>query len=559
MFRTHALVPVILLVALLFAGCSGPASSSKDNVSDPVVYPYGTSFDADGKVILPYGTEILPDGTFVLTEAEVQPGSAFVSVGDEAPSDVDTPAAGIPDVTPLPDSTAPEERFLYDRDERDYFDAGLEAKTDLPTVCIFTNNSEPILSRTDYTRCIVDVINCDEAFALRSAPAGIRLRGNSTAFYGKYKDITTRQVPYRIKFDTKTSMLGLNNAAKCRSWVLLKFEWDLVREDLMFHLGRALMHGNMFCSDSTMVNVYVNGKFKGLYTLCEQNQVNKHRVNITECPEGSTDLDIGYYLELDNYGEEPRFDCTYAGNSVVTDIYGVSRPVETSWYSIKSDVYDNRQVDFIGTYLNEVYNILYYACVENRYFTLSEEFTPGSTGSCTGAFDEPLVPAPYTCAEDTVSAVLDLDSVVDMYILHELSMSCDCGEGSFYMCVDFAKDSRVNRLTFTTPWDFNWSASPDPVFWAGSFRDDAFVAQSGDRSNPWFIVLLTQDWFRSRVRERLGSLIADGTLDSVLESERGFIDTYRTDLEAIVGWNNNTALELLDRFAERIKWLYNEL
>ena len=39
--------------------------------------------------------------------------------------------------------------------------------------------------------------------------------------------------------------------------------------------------------------------------------------------------------------------------------------------------------------------------------------------------------------------------MADLYILYELMCDYDCGEGSFYMCVDFSEGSKCTKLTFT--------------------------------------------------------------------------------------------------------------
>ena len=147
----------------------------------------------------------------------------------------------------------------------------------------------------------MDVFNCDEKLEINEASAGIKVRGNSSAYYGDVSQILANKVPYRIKFDKKTNMLGLNNGAECKSWVLLKSDWDLIRNDIAFRFGRTIMGDSNFCSDGQLVHLYVNEKFQGVYELCEQCQINPNRVDISEPAEGYTDTDIGYYLELDNY------------------------------------------------------------------------------------------------------------------------------------------------------------------------------------------------------------------------------------------------------------------
>ena len=69
---------------------------------------------------------------------------------------------------------------------------------ELPVICIDTQG-EPIKSKYEYTQMVFDLKNCDGK--LTNIEGGIRLRGNSTLGYPK--------VAYRIKFDKKQSLFGL--------------------------------------------------------------------------------------------------------------------------------------------------------------------------------------------------------------------------------------------------------------------------------------------------------------------------------------------------------------
>ena len=101
------------------------------------------------------------------------------------------------------------------------FAKNLEKTTDIPTILVYTEENAEVVSRDEYVNCTVYTINCDDDFKLFGNEAGIRVRGNSTAFGGNVGMIRKNQVPYRIKFDKKTNLFGLNDEAECKSWVLL--------------------------------------------------------------------------------------------------------------------------------------------------------------------------------------------------------------------------------------------------------------------------------------------------------------------------------------------------
>ena len=427
------------------------------------------------------------------------------------------------------------------------FKDNLEKKHDIQIILVDTNNVN-ITSLKEYVDCTVDVINVDEKYKLDSADAGIRVRGNSSAYYGDVEQILKNQVPYRIKFDKKTNMLGLNNGAECKNWVLLKAEWNLITNDLALRFGNALFEGqDNFCSEGQLCHVYVNNKFKGIYLLCEQTQINKNRININEVAEGYTGTDIGYLVEIDNYaGSDPEdfyFNVDYAGNPYVTDIEGTGRKFESADYTIKNDIYSQKQVDYISKYINNVFKITYEACEKGNYLTLDS--------------NNNIVNSDFTNAKDAVNSVMDLESVVNMYILDEIVHDYDCGEGSFFMCVDFSSNSNCKKLRFTAPWDFNWAYNDQATnkYWAGAFSEQSFVNQFGDRTNPWYVLLMTEEWFQDMVKERWTELKATNAIQNCVNDEINQLKKYKNDLNFVESWAVDCAYGVIDWVNNRIGWL----
>lgn len=416
----------------------------------------------------------------------------------------------------------------------------------IPIVSVYTADRALVTSREEYVNCVVDVFNCDKQYEVVEAPAGIRVRGNSSAYYGDYNQIINNTVPYRIKFEEKQSMLGLNDNAECKSWVLLKTDWDLIRNDIALQMGQVIVDGHAYCSDSTMVYLYLNEKFQGIYVLCEQSQVNPERVDISEVPADYTGTDIGYFLEIDNYAAgEPdnNYFINQYANASVTDINGTKRQFVASEYSVKSDIYSKEQVNFIDQYINNLFTIMYEACINNQYYGLSEDGCFTST-QCTDA-------------KSLIEQYVDLESVVNMYILHEIVQTYDIGEGSFYMSIDFSPEAKNNKLVFTCPWDFNWGFAENMSgsYYAGVFQSSSFVSQYGDRTNPWFVLLATQDWFMDIVKVRWNEIQQSGALAACIDKERAYVDKYAADLNVLEEWATGSSHELLDWIESRIEWL----
>ena len=440
------------------------------------------------------------------------------------------------------------ESLSADKAEKESFKKKIRSESKIPVISVTTATVDMIASREKYTSCVVDVFNCDEKLEINEASAGIKVRGNSSAYYGDVSQILANKVPYRIKFDKKTNMLGLNNGAECKSWVLLKSDWDLIRNDIAFRFGRTIMGDSNFCSDGQLVHLYVNEEFQGVYELCEQCQINPNRVDISEPAEGYTDTDIGYYLELDNYAtsdEDNHYISMDYENATVTDINGETRQFVPAEYSIKNDLYSQNQIDFIDKYLNNLFKIVYEACENGKYYKFDENYD--------------LVDSNVTTAEEAVSNVMDIDSVRDMYILYEIVHDYDCGEGSFYMCVDLSKDSKCPKLKFTSPWDFNWAYNDSTEkYYAGAFTDKNFVAKKGDRSNPWFIVLCKQDWFMATAKEKWTEMSQEKLLQGCIKTEREYLKEYDADLRKGEEWGPDSAEDLFNWIENRIYWLNSQ-
>lgn len=394
-----------------------------------------------------------------------------------------------------------------------------KTQTSIPVISVNTGGVE-VLSKNNYVNCSVNVSNVPQSQALKGETGGIRLRGNASSFYGNVSKIRANPVPYRLKFDSKVNLMGLNDGLKAKSWVLLTnldAEKDVVKNDFAFRVGRMLLEPDgAYASHAQMAHFYLNGVFQGTYLVCEQNQVNKGRVQVNEPEDGYTGTDVGYFVELDGYYEEPSFTMNYE-NATVTDVNGSTRTFRSNGYSIKSDVFSQAQKDFIAKYIRGVFKIVYQACEKGNYLTFDKNYN--------------VVKSDFTSARQAVSAVADVRSMADMYILYELMCDYDVGESSFFMCVDFSADSQFPKLTFTAPWDFNWTCqgSVNGSVFAGAFRTSSFISSMGDRSNPWFIVLYKQNWFREIIKTRWAEIGGAQGIRQCIADEKAIIELYKSD------------------------------
>ena len=177
-------------------------------------------------------------------------------------------------------------------------DSHLYQLTNLPTVVIHTKDNEAPYDKEHEIDCFISIIS-NNGQTILSDSATIRERGNASRNFPKK--------PYRIKFDKKHQVLG--SPANAKKWTLINNYGDktLMRNQLAFELSRRFgMPYTPFCA---YVDVVLNGDYKGSYQLCDQIEVRKNRVNITEMtPRDNSGeaLTGGYLFEVDAYaGDEP--------------------------------------------------------------------------------------------------------------------------------------------------------------------------------------------------------------------------------------------------------------
>ena len=175
-------------------------------------------------------------------------------------------------------------------------DSSLYQLTNLPTVSIHTQDNEIPYDKKHQIVSQLTIIS-DNGTKLLSESGTIRERGNFSRSFPKK--------PYRIKFDKKQRVLDA--PAKAKKWTLINNYGDktLMRNLLAFELSRRL--GMTYTPFGAAVDVILNGEYKGCYQLCDQVNINKNRVNITEMTsqdnEG-TALTGGYFVEVDAYADQ---------------------------------------------------------------------------------------------------------------------------------------------------------------------------------------------------------------------------------------------------------------
>ena len=384
-------------------------------------------------------------------------------------------------------------------------------------------NQDPNVPAPYYADCNITAIDEDgNVTSVENTKAQVKVRGNYTTCYEKK--------PFRIKFNKKQNLLGLHEGAKFKNWVLLASFKDasLLRDAAAFKLFKELFpDSGLYSSDAKLVEVFINDVYWGVYVLVEQQEAkddddgNPTRINVKEVPDGKAEPDIGYIIEFDAYSssepEDEQFtiDYTCGENKKLYDYYGTEVTNMNEGYTLKSDINSHDQKLFIQQYMNELWNICYKAAYDHQYYKIKDTY----------ALEDDTFTEEYTDVQgsndaekcvDTVSKLIDIDSLVDSYIFNELVCDPDLHWSSFYMSIDFSEGAADKKLRFEAPWDFDSTMGNRPFngpemysvnggaseMYAGQAQPDIWQNdENAANGNPWLMLFIRSDWFKQLVKE----------------------------------------------------------
>ncbi len=421
-----------------------------------------------------------------------------------------------------------------DGERADYIIRVTEETNGLPVVLINTEGV-PISTKTEYVDAHISVLGSElyNGKDIYNQLAGIKLRGNTTMGYDKK--------PYRIKFDKKQDVLGMGSA---KSWVLLAGYLDpsfvrnqatfLFADDLYEHTLKNSAYKNeaqlsgkeekykVFSPRMKMVEVYLNGEFKGLYDMGDHMQANEIRVNIDESGDEfeedangneyqvNPEANVGYFIEVEagtRVIEEGAPDSNdWSEYSYITNVGATAAEPETGniyyqWYMGK-DGSEDKNV-----------SALYFQ------FKLPEKPSAEQIGHITSylqEFNDKLL-SDSQASKEAALKMIDVDSFVNWYLINEIFRNPDSQmQSSCY----FYKD-KDGVLYMAPVWDFDISAG------AISFGDMADVEGWRTRNDEycgWFRELFETESFKKAVIARWRELHDNGILNNIFAN----IDNFRS-------------------------------
>lgn len=412
--------------------------------------------------------------------------------------------------------------YLATSDEEDkYKEKNVNDFVKLP-VAAHVKEAEKTWGGTDYASAplpfykesTISVLDENGNVALAEAKGKVKVRGNWTTSYEK-KGL-------RIKFDEKQSMLGLNEGNDFKNWVLLASykDWSFMRDITGFTLAKEISP-DYYASDFELVEVYANGEYMGVYLLAEQQEVKKNRINIDDAEKNSA-KETGYLIEYDGYytTEDPEtvFEINHGKvkdrNGEIISEFNTGKDSLKAGYTIKNDLSNPAQRSHIESYMQEIWDKCYEAL--------------GSENS-----------------ETVASQYIDLQSLVDTYILSEIVCDPDIYVTSFFMSIDLSGTGN-KKLTFQAPWDFDSTmgnkkhdANEQGLF-AGVVGYDVNHNYSGT-GNPWLLLFVNEDWFQEMVKVKWNS-VKDTAFNNVILQIESLSSKYTTNFESnYKKWKNNNS------------------
>ena len=414
----------------------------------------------------------------------------------------------------------------------DYFQLG-EKESVLPEVHVTYNpndahaNFATAARSTDLERpeitATFSITNCPNAVAISNKSGTIKVRGNQTAGFPKKG--------FRIKFDDKINILGLNSGKKFKKWVLMADAKDitLCRTALGLTMSKAIIRSDskVWASEYTPVSVYLNDTYWGMYWLAEQKESKTGRIKLPEPEDANgnpiTTTDIGYCFELDHYAEsepkktdggDPTFSITYDeinNNSRPYDIENtLANPGVMKSFTMNSDITDStagenkavnasnsNQVKFIQNRLTALYKVLNQA-VKGNAFDINENNQAVATTALT--------------PRQAVEKHFDLKAWAEGFIINGIACPPDLGYSSFYMSFDNSPTGD-KRLRFDNPWDFD-----------SNFGNRSQLCEGGDTGSkdPYYLDRTSNMWIQKL--SKLDFFINDYVkpLWNQIRNEKGF-------------------------------------
>ena len=344
--------------------------------------------------------------------------------------------------------------------------ANYDLKSNLPIIIIETTNEINAESKVDASMKIIfdkkkKMFSSNETSYHYNGPIRIKLRGNSSLSFNQKKyTIETRNS------DGTKNNVSLFGMPADNDWVLLAPYNDIsmMRDALAFKLWEEMGY---WAPRTQMVEVIVNGDYRGVYTFTEKIKDAPGRVDISSGSKNNGQADKskdGFLLRIDTYDEEnTTFKSKIPGigwRLFNTDV------IWTCLYPSKKNI-TRDQLNYIQGFVDQMEQ-----CIQ------SPQFNDKDNG---------------------YNKYIKVSSFIDYFIHTELSLNADAYKRSAYFFKEKQNEDGTGGKILAGPvWDYNlafgncnfcgaddvnsWAyegcnTSPTPAFWKRLLQDAEYLKQ----------------------------------------------------------------------------------
>ena len=343
----------------------------------------------------------------------------------------------------------------------------------LPVIYINTENNTPITSKEDYLQATyyLDPMGIEgvEAFGSVDSQLPLEIRGRGNWTWNGFD-----KKPYRLKFGTKTAILGMNKSKHFALMANADDELSGLRNAVGYELAR--MIGMPWTPSAKPVEVVLNGEYIGLYFLTETIRVDSDRVNIVEQLDEETDptaITGGWLVEIDNYDTDPHVRITEGNGERIIFTYKTPEILSTA----QEEYLRNQMTTIDAAIYNEDKN-------DNEW----ENY-------------------------------IDLDRLVRFYIVQEILDNAESFHGSCYMHRDMGDNQ---KWMFGPVWDFG-----------NTFRRGSgwFIYEYPPYGQTWIAEIAKYPHFQEKVSEIWKELRA-GNFDDIYTYIDNYVSAYEKAIQA---------------------------
>lgn len=389
----------------------------------------------------------------------------------------------------------------------------------LPTVYLTTDDGAIVDSKTEYKSGRFRMALTDrfseyenECTDDNGDAMQIRCRGNSSFETNEFRLGDAAKYSYRIKLDHKADLLGMGES---RHWVLIANFYDItsMRNKLVYDLSGML---GMPYLESRWVIVYMNGEYRGLYSLVEKLRVDETSINITDWEERA-ELAAGAIgraqglsnADIDALADRMKSNLMWVANGKFEG-YKLSDYIDTSSWDMMSGIlieYDARMdSDKEKFYTSHGMPIQ----IKSPEAVASNPKMLREVKNLLNKFEQAIYsPTFCTATGQHYSEFVDVDSMIDYHMIFELFKNFEFGCLSIYLYIEDGK------IHFGPCWDFDLSSANRVALSGDTYAHDCWLDVAGRAewwkklcADPVYATKMANRWFETRpyVDEMLDSM-----------------------------------------------------